>query len=212
MKKLFSILIVAMSIFAACNETLKDAEQVVDTHHIVDANSIEGFLGIKWGTPIDSAKLMLLQRNPTARISTENPYSLVFLDFPREVDCPFKIFDTKMNYLSLEFSSHGFCSAGASFDKLTDYQSTALYLKLKETLESKYGQPSKLIPYDNDWQFASWHSRDSCSIIISIDRDDDNRVFLLYSNEVLSKTRDAEKAEYYNRLEQQKKEKILKDF
>jgi hypothetical protein len=202
-----------MAIFIASQGCKTKQEPEVDTHHILEANSIKGFLGIKWGDPIDSAKHMLLQRNPAARISSENPYCLsfgnrdtMFLDRSNKivttivVDCPFEIVDTRISDLYLRFTSRGFSSASANFGRMTDDQYTTLYRKLKETLEEKYGQPSQL--FKNEFTF--WNSRDSCFICISYWRGDDySEITLSYVNEVLDRTRKAEESEYENRLEAQ---------
>jgi hypothetical protein len=223
-----------MTIFIAAQGCKTKQEQEVDTHHILKANSIKGFLGIKWGEPIDSAKHMLQQRNSAARISSENPYCLSFsnrdtvvIDPSNEIvetiviDCPFEIVDTRISDLYLRFTSRGFCSASAHFGRMTYDQSTTLYRKLKETLEEKYGQPTKL----NRSEFAFWDSQDSCFIgIFNFKRyDDAHEIMLMYVNSVIDRTREAEESEYKNRLEaeeaankdrieQQIKEKTMNDL
>ena len=126
-------------------------------------NSIDGFYGIKWGTSINSTINILRQKSPEAKIYIETPFELSYL----LEDCTFKLLDTKMSGLYLQFGVQGFYNSLANFSNLTEDKSAMLYQKLVEILKSKYGKPSWQ-RIDNGVTYSTcWTSHDSCSVFVT---------------------------------------------
>ena len=194
MLKLYIFFIAILLSFIACKEN----EKIILNKNQFTIVPIDGFLGVKWGESINDVKAKLKDRSPNALKSpSDSPFDLMYFS-------GFELLNTKISSVHFSFSSNGFSNSFAMFNNFSDSEAEQFLTSLENSLTSKYGQP-----YAKSNSLIAWQSKDSCSISLSLSK---NNISVFYENQKLYNESKIEKDIYRQEQEKIEAEKKNSDI